>query len=126
MSASGLTPIELEAAIAEAKTAGFEVVQSAPNLLLLDLDTAAAYRQYERVMPLLQRYYEAVPEETESKSGNIHVVVRLGEDMPVMKRIAWQAALGSDGIKEALATLRVQEGCGEPCLLFRPIKRKHK
>lgn len=51
-------------------------------------------------------------------------MIRLHDPQPVHVRIAMQAALGSDGVKEALALLRLDNGCKEPCLLYRPKKGK--
>jgi hypothetical protein len=44
--------------------------------------------------------------ETKSKSGNKHVWIKLDTQMPVEARIALQAVLGSDPIRETLSMLR--------------------
>lgn len=122
-----LTPKARKATIENAKANGFEVVESAPNLLLIDLDTIAARKQFDRTLPVLQQHYAmSDPEFTESKSGNTHAVIRLAEPQPLHVRIAMQAALGSDGVKEALALIRHEHGVQEPCLLFRPKKKGKK
>lgn len=71
MSASGLTPGELQDAIDSGIERGFEVVRSEPTLLLVDLDTIAAKKQFDRTLRVFQQHYEMdEPVFTESKSGN--------------------------------------------------------
>lgn len=125
MSASGLTPTELDAAITDATQRGFEVVRSSPTTLLVDLDTIAARKQFDRVLSVLVRLYPVTgdPVFTESKSGNSHAVLTLDVELPLAERVALQAALGSDGVKEILALARADAGCTEPCLLFRPKQK---
>lgn len=117
----GLHQADLEAAIDAAKVEGFTVVRSAPDKLLLDLDSPAAVVQFEKTLPIIQRWMEAV--ETGrwlSKGGNLHVVITLGEELPMANRLFLQAVLGSDGIREFLGFCRLQNGVEEPSLLFRP------
>lgn len=121
MSESNLTPQALAKAISSGIERGFEVIQSGPRVLLLDLDSPFARAQYERVRPVLLQYVDVTgSSHWSSKSGNDHKVIRLAEDMPIRDRIIWQAALGSDGVKEALSLVAINAGVEEPCLLFKP------
>jgi hypothetical protein len=55
---------------------------------------------------------------TPSKGGNTHVTVNLTVPLPIVERIAWQAAFGSDPKREALHLLSVSRGELNPILLF--------
>ena len=59
-------------------------------------------------------YYES----SASKGGNTHVVVHMKFALPIVERIAWQAAFGSDLKREALHLLSVSLGELNPILLF--------
>jgi hypothetical protein len=54
----------------------------------------------------------------ESKGGNTHVLVHLNKDMPIIERVAWQAAFGSDPMREALHLLSISRNDLNPILLF--------
>lgn len=116
----GLMPGNLEAAI-NAASYQFDVIQSTEMVLLVDLDTPEALAQFRRVLPkVIANYGIANIQTWKSKSGNTHKLIRLTSPLPVETRIALQAALGSDGVREVLSLKRRQNGCDEPCLLFRP------
>lgn len=121
MSAEGGLGVEcFEAAIAEAKKT-FDVVQGDERTLLLDLDTPEAKTQYERVFPIVQEKFDVVSTSSWlSKSGNTHIAVTLAEPLSVTWRIALQAALGSDGVREVLGLKRYANGVIEPSMLFKP------
>jgi hypothetical protein len=55
---------------------------------------------------------------TPSKGGNTHCVIHVEKPMPIVERIAWQAAFGSDPKREALHLLSVSRGELNPILLF--------
>lgn len=58
-------------------------------------------------------------EARQSKSGNIHAVVRMSHPMDVVERIAWQLAFGSDPVRESLALVRHHHGSKNVCVLFK-------
>jgi hypothetical protein len=121
MSDGGLTPEDVERTIKDQTSQGVEVVQSASNLLLLDLDNIDSYERYKAVRSKVFEYWEPRKiEEWESKSGNRHVKITLGSELPPETRCALQAAMGSDGIREVLGLVRLMAGCKEPFLLFKP------
>lgn len=121
MSGGSLTPDALAAAIELAKEDGFEVVQSNDRTLLLDLDSAWAREQFDRVLPIVNEHIGVDHvEEWSSKSGNTHVKVVLIQSLPIDMRVLLQAALGSDGVREALALVQHRNGCEEPSVLFKP------
>jgi hypothetical protein len=53
-----------------------------------------------------------------SRNSRLHVVVHLPNPLTVIERIAWQAAFGSDGKREALCLLSVANGVKNPIVLF--------
>lgn len=61
-----------------------------------------------------------------SKGGNTHAVLHMENPMPIVERIAWQAAFGSDPKREALHLLSVSRGELNPILLFmsKPVEQK--
>lgn len=115
------TEEDVDDVVAKAKLAGFIVYRSNPKLLLIDLDNPASVAQYERVLPVIASMYNAVEDDRwVSKGGNQHRLVKLAKPAGVGTRLGLQAMLGSDGLREALALKRVQNGVSEPSLLFRP------
>jgi hypothetical protein len=62
--------------------------------------------------------YDNYYESSASKGGNTHVVVHMKFALPIVERIAWQAAFGSDPKREALHLLSVSLGELNPILLF--------
>jgi hypothetical protein len=120
VSKGGLSP-ERFAADIENAAKKFDVQQSDSTTLLVDLDTPSARAQFERVFPKLRDEFGlGKVRRWKSKSGNDHVAITLTCAEPLETRIALQAALGSDGVRELLAVKRAKNGCVEPCLLFRP------
>lgn len=123
--ADDLMPAANEATIAQGKADGFEVITGDAATLLLDIDTPASRKQYERVMPTLQQYFAVKSiEEWPSKSNNAHIRITLSQpiDDP-FARYALQAALGSDGVKEVLTVIRERNGCASSSILFKPAPK---
>jgi len=117
---------------AAAATAGCVVVEPESGELQLDIDLnielakAGKLHRFNRVMACLERNdITATSEFTESKSGNTHMTVQLDELVnhpehggPLM-RIALQAIMGSDPVREMLGILRlVQDTKRAPTLFF--------
>jgi hypothetical protein len=115
----------MDEVIADAEAKGFRVYIGNDRRLLLDLDTPASLRQYERVLPILQDMYELVEvSRWPSKSGHgTHVVLECNEPLTVLERYGMQAMLGSDGVREALSVRRWLHGLSIHSLLFRPKKK---
>lgn len=120
MSGGALDSDAITAAIIQAELDGFEVVKDTDTTLLLDLDTPEAYRQFLRVLPVVTEHFGVIQiQEWDSKSRNRHVRLQLAESHPVGVRLALQAALGSDGVREALSTVTMLKGSPVVSLLFR-------
>lgn len=108
-------------AIAVAEMAGMEVVRSTETTLLLDLDTGAAQDQYRRMFKSIGSVYGLNPlRQWQSKSGvGLHVVLTCSP-MSFQERVALQACLGSDPVREALAIAMAADGHENPSVLFKP------
>lgn len=111
-------------AIARALAAGKQVIKGAPNLLLLDFDSADAHAAYliSGVRKMVHTTFGFLSEASwpSSTAGHMHVAVTLTTALSAQARSALQAALGSDPYREVLAILGTQEGVTDPHLLFRP------
>lgn len=93
------------------------------NELTLDIDKSfrRTYLDDNRVLQVLEHNNLEIQEPllfTRSVSGNTHVWIRMGRPMDAASRIALQAALGSDPVREALCLLRHQCGSKAPIALF--------
>jgi len=113
-----------------AKKIGCIVVKPEPNQLQLDIDTGEAYARFKHRIVEFERHskYIVYIEEHISKSGypRRHITLSLTdlEDNPVVlgeyERIALQAVLGSDIVRETLNTWRLLRGSTNPSRLFEP------
>lgn len=104
---------------------GFEVVFPESNELLIDIDTEEQYRMFKL-------HYERLRDEQDfktmsytehfSKSGppRRHIHLKMPWSMSPIERIAWQAVLGSDVIRELLSMIRLYRGDGHPTLFAEP------
>lgn len=123
MSEGGLTPFAFHEENAQAELDGMEVRFGDDSHLLLDLDDEDSIARYRSLMPkMLELFGGRVVEEYESRSGkgHLHVVVALEHPCGVLFRIALQATLGSDPLREMLSLVRLRNGVPEPSRLFRP------
>lgn len=121
----------LDGAVDQAEADGLIVVKAADHELFLDFDTAEAYNDLWRRLAIVRRHYQVkILRDTPSSSGlpHRHVILAFySNDTPIIftpwARMAWEAALGSDGIRAVLNNLRVMEGQEFPSLFFeRPEK----
>ena len=112
-------------AINKATKSGFAIVRTAPNLLLLDLDDAAACSKYLEMFPMVKEQIGLVKiGEWVSKSGEgKHVVLQLDKPLPVSQRMLLQAILGSDLKREMYNLKRVWDKESDPIVLFKPKKK---
>jgi hypothetical protein len=120
-----LTPEKFEATRAKAEEKGFEVVMGHDQLLLLDLDGEAAQARFHEQLELVNRMFGVDGyQKWASKSGgdHQHVLVYLKTPATLQERVAIQAAMGSDPIREILTLIRARNGIVEPSRLFRPKK----
>jgi len=118
-----LMPDKFEATKLLAERLGFDVVMGHDNLLLLDLDDKAARSTFDHNLDVVKRIFGVEKIDAwVSKSGgdHQHVAVTLKQKATILERVAIQAALGSDPIREILTLVRLRNGVKEPSRLFRP------
>lgn len=96
------------------KIRGVICVWPSENELAIDLDEPFAYNSWDGSQSLLCALHDhGVVEmpvndsllKTKSPGGNTHIYIRLEKPMNMQDRVALQAALGSDPLKEGLSVL---------------------
>jgi hypothetical protein len=113
-------------AINEAKEKGLLVVFPAENELQIDIDNEHSYQMYVKQMDIVTKYVgvESFIEHP-SKSGlpKRHITVRLKSPVTMIERIALQACLGSDRVREVLGYVQYKNGDPNPVLfLEKPVE----
>jgi hypothetical protein len=101
---------------------GFKIVMPGMTELLIDIDSEEAFNTFkERFVRLKceERFKQATAKWKVSKSGlpHRHIIVDLKVRISTSKRIALQAILGSDPIREMLSLFRLSNGDPYPSLL---------
>lgn len=103
-----------EHAVEKAKRMGMDLVQPLPAEIFVDLDTAESRADFLNLRwpKFLEVFPRSTVQYTTSKSGNIHAYVTCPELDPLTpeERIAMQAALGSDPLREMIALEHWLEG----------------
>ncbi|PWT76403.1 MAG: hypothetical protein C5B59_06670 [Bacteroidetes bacterium] len=108
-------------ALIEAEQEGLLVVFPEPNQLQLDFDTEHQYNVYRELYPIIDKYYSIMEEQvTPSRSGlpHRHVTVTLGITLNNYQRIAIQACLGSDRVRELLSVIQEDNKDPHPTLFL--------
>jgi hypothetical protein len=100
---------------------GFTIMTPADNELLLDIDTEANWEFFlKAIKRLIEEYPGGIAWRSWPSKGGLpkrHVSVRMPFDMDAAQRIAFQAVLGSDLVREMLSLFRSQQGDPLPTLL---------
>lgn len=100
---------------------GYEVVLPAWDTLQIDIDSSyyeEKFREHWEAVVKRNIPDAKIISETVSKSGvGKHITVQMPFQMLDLERIAWQAALGSDLVRETLALIR-HRNFDFPCTLF--------
>ena len=112
-------------AIKEAEKKNLDVVYPNPDQLQIDIDTEHAFQVYLHVKQILDNHYGIKKEEIHfSRSGapKRHITVTLYQDVDPMERIALQACLGSDRIRELLGVVMLKGGDKTPTLFLEAKK----
>ena len=109
---------ELEQAIAD----GLILVEATPQMLQIDIDSDAAFIEFNRAWRRIQHAVPIVraPIVRPSKSGlpHRHITILLCKDYPIFERIALQCILHSDTKREAANWLRATYCCQMPIVFF--------
>jgi len=108
----------IESAAAKAKSLGRVVTFPRPNELFLDIDSEIAMRRFVRGVTRLSGVTYLVRPSPSGRPGRHHVVVTMPRPVSPMERIALQAILGSDPIREMLSWFRIERGIEEPTIFF--------
>lgn len=104
----------------------WEVVVATDHTLQLDYDKMPVGKcpaKFKAILGLLKQRFDTNSElkyeihRSKSGKGN-HVIVHLPKALDEVERVAWQAAFGSDGIREALNIMRITRNIKNPVLLF--------
>lgn len=108
---------------------GWRVDVPGDRELFIDIDTDEQFAVFERCFEIAHRELLKMPEHCEPAAYAVapspgglpkrHVRVQLPPSMPaltVTERVAWQAALGSDPVRETLALIRIQRGDDMPTI----------
>lgn len=111
--------------IARMLAEGNKILYPEDNELLIDIDSEDHYNTFLNSFHILARecfeeYGQTLTwSEKESRSGypRKHIYIRLPFEVDVWQRIAWQAALGSDPVRELLSSIRALRGDEHPTLL---------
>ncbi len=90
---------------------GMRIVYPASNELLIDIDSEEHYTNYERGIACVLRnkiWDDIDISEVVSTSGlpHRHITITLPNDITPVERIALQAALGSDPMRELMSIIR--------------------
>jgi hypothetical protein len=113
---------------------GFKIYYPEPNEVTVDLDSVEARKDFKTKIDRV-RYeleinhagsyppieYEVKPSKTE---GHYHAIVKMPFEIDKVERIALQAVLGSDPVREMLSIFRVWLGDPYPTLLAMKLKGK--
>lgn len=99
------TKIQLEAI---AEKFGCRVVIPTDGELVLDIDEGMKLNLLVYAVLMDDNYTIGDHLTTKSKGGNSHIYIRLNTEFSVAERVAMQAALGSDPMKELLSALTLQ------------------
>lgn len=104
----------------KAERLGMMLIEPALNELFVDLDDQSAFDGFaKRFAEFLKVHPLATVKWTRSKSGNWHAYVTVpNAEFSMEQRIALQAALGSDPLREIIAITHLAGGYQYPCVFF--------
>lgn len=110
-----------EKAFEKAQQENLDIVFPKDNELQIDIDNEHSYILFLNQLTILAKYLQLLNvEEHPSKGGSPgrHITVRLGKSFTPLERLALQAMLGSDRIRELLGFIRLYRGEQHPTLFF--------
>ena len=108
--------------IEKMKAQGYEIVYPAPNEIQVDIDTDEHYMLFQKQYDSLVREFPESPGITlamnPSRNGlpGRHATITMPFDVSDVGRVAWQAALGSDPVRELMSLFRIWRGDIRPTL----------
>lgn len=106
---------------------GQQIIRPGPRDLFLDIDSEESYQlMNKRLMDLANAEFQLeIVSCKPSRSGypHRHAILRANRDLSVAERIALQACMGSDLVREFLSLMRIWAG-GEGTTFFENPDRK--
>lgn len=112
-------------AIDTAKKAGFDVFETSPFTLLLDIDKESDLEHYAELYPLAQQLYRVREiSRWKSKDGGTHIVLESEDYLSAWTRLILQACLGSDRKRELLGLNLFNQNAACFSFLFKPKENK--
>ena len=116
----GSTNAAYEESRRRAQERGLTVRTAGSQEIFLDLDTPESRRRFYAMLPILQKNFKVKNWFAEySSSRNIHVTINMDEYILQDARLALQAILGSDPVKEMLTLRRSMDNIQGAVMLFR-------
>lgn len=113
-------------ALNQATMEGLDVVFPADNELFVDIDNAHSYMLFCKQFDIVNKHIGVEGwQENISKSGNPdkkHITIQLSVDVTPMERLALQAMLGSDRVRELLGYVQEKNGDPYPVLFLEKPK----
>jgi hypothetical protein len=108
--------------VARVEEEGHRVVYPKPNQLLVDIDSEDQYATFQRALECFKKNHKGAVaiEEHYSRSGapKRHITVTLPFKVTPWQRVAWQAAFGSDPMREMLSCFRLVHRDPHPTLFM--------
>ena len=97
-----------------------EIVLPLANQLQIDIDHEELPRRFTDSLNILLKAMDGPIAVTRyrSRHGRLHVVIDLPHELSALERVAWQAALGSDGIREAMGLCALRRNVKNGTLLI--------
>src|SRR6266566_3806529 len=86
--------------------------------LFIDLDTLDQHKQFLRMWPQVKQQYPKIEYFLSfSKSGRVHIIVKMKTWLSFTQRVALQSILGSDPLRELLHLQSHEKGEANPMVL---------
>jgi hypothetical protein len=106
----------------EAEKLGLEIVLPDDNTLQIDIDSVEALGVFYRQLTVVEQHFKGtthvVKQSKSGKPGKFHITVTLPLQVDMYQRIALQACLGSDPLRELLSYVQAVHGDPHPTLFF--------
>lgn len=110
-----------QTAEAKAEATGMKIIYPESNQLQIDIDTPHAMSIFRTMEPLINKFYKIIYTEVKnSKSGypKQHVTVTMENPVTNFERIAIQACVGSDRVREFLGVVQERNNDPHPTLFL--------
>lgn len=101
----------------------FEVIQPKDTELFIDYDQPDMPPRFEQALEFLVQTFCGFGERltykiTQSRHGNLHVIINLPREISQLERLAWHGVFGSDWKRDASALMCMRRGIHNSVLLI--------